>query len=154
MAGVQSIGTVPTTNLKGTDMTNTVLLVGNLGADPESRSTRNGTSVATLSLGTSRPKRDSEGKTFKDASGYTAKETEWHRITCFNGLGKTVAQYATKGMLVSVRGRIHYSKWTDNDGIERYGCEIIADDVQFLSRGRQASDQSGSQSDEDDDLPF
>ena len=119
-------------------MTNIVLLVGNLGADPELRSTNGGTDIATFNLGTSRPKRDSEGKTFKDESGFTAKETEWHRVTCFNGLGKVVAQYATKGMLVSVRGRIHYSKWTDREGVDRYGCEIIADDVQFLSRPRQA----------------
>jgi len=135
-------------------MTNTVLLVGNLGADPDTRSTRNDTRVTTISLGTSRPKRDSEGKTFKDASGFTAKETEWHRITCFNGLGKTVAQFATKGMLVAVRGRIHYSKWTDREGVERYGCEIIADDVQFLSRGKSTGAESGDQPDPDDDLPF
>jgi single-strand DNA-binding protein len=124
-------------------MTNIVLLVGNLGADPETRSSAN-THVATFSLGTSRPKRDSEGKTYKDASGFTAKETEWHRVTCFNGLGRIVAQHATKGMLVSVRGRIHNSKWTDREGIERYGYEIIADDVQFLNRP-QSSGSSGSQ---------
>jgi len=135
-------------------MTNTVLLVGNLGTDPETRTTRGDTRITSLSLGTSRPKRDSEGKTFKDANGFTAKETEWHRITCFNGLGKTVAQFATKGMLVSVRGRIHYSKWTDKEGVERYGCEIIADDVQFLSRGKPAADGGQSQTDLDDDLPF
>ena len=134
-------------------MTNTVLLVGNLGADPETRSTNGGTDITTFSVGTSRPKRDSEGKTFKDASGYTAKDTEWHRITCFNGLGRTIAQYATKGMLVSVRGRIHNSKWTDREGIERYGYEIIAEDVQFLSRGRQ-SGSSSNQAELDDDVPF
>jgi single-strand DNA-binding protein len=134
-------------------MTNTVLLVGNLGAEPETRPTNGGTDITTFSVGTSRPKRDSEGKTFKDASGYTAKDTEWHRITCFNGLGRTIAQYATKGMLVSVRGRIHNSKWTDREGIERYGYEIIAEDVQFLSRGRQ-NGNSSSQADLDDDVPF
>ncbi len=134
-------------------MTNTVLLVGNLGADPETRSTNGGTDITTFSVGTSRPKRDSEGKTFKDASGYTAKDTEWHRITCFNGLGRTIAQYATKGMLVSVRGRIHNSKWTDREGIERYGYEIIAEDVQFLSRGRQNGSAS-NQAELDDDVPF
>ena len=134
-------------------MTNTVLLVGNLGADPETRSTRSDTTITSLSLGTSRPKRDSEGKTFKDASGYTAKETEWHRVTCFNGLGKTVAQFATKGMLVAVRGRIHYSQY-EKEGVTRYATEIIAEDVQFLSRGKPASDQPAAQPDEDDDLPF
>ena len=123
-------------------MTNIVLLVGNLGADPEGRVTAAGTDVATFSLGTSRPKRDAEGKTFKDDSGFTAKATEWHRVTCFNGLGKTVAQYARKGMLVSVRGRIHNTKWTDKDGIERYGYEVIADDVQFLNRPKRAGDEA------------
>jgi single-strand DNA-binding protein len=118
-------------------MTNIVLLVGNLGADPELRSANNGTDIASFSVGTSRPKRDSEGKTFKDESGFTAKDTEWHRVTCFNGLGRVVAQHATKGMLISVRGRIHYTRWTDKEGVERYGCEVIADDVQFLGRARQ-----------------
>ena len=132
-------------------MTNTVLLVGNLGADPESRSTTGGTDITTISVGTSRPKRDSEGRTYKDASGYTAKDTEWHRVTCFNGLGRAIAQHATKGMLVSVRGRIHNSKWTDREGIERYGYEIIAEDVQFLSRGR-GNAAPASQPDADDDI--
>ena len=134
-------------------MTNIVLLVGNLGADPESRTTGNGTDITTISVGTSRPKRDSEGKTFKDASGFTAKDTEWHRVTCFNGLGRIIEQHATKGMLVSVRGRLHNSKWTDSEGVQRYGYEIIADDVQFLSRGRQAA-SSESQAELDEDVPF
>jgi single-strand DNA-binding protein len=135
-------------------MTNTVLLIGNLGADPETRSTRGDTKITTFSLGTSRPKRDSEGKILKDPqTGYTVKDTEWHRITCFNGLGKTVADYATKGMMVSVRGRLHYSKWTDANHVERYGCEIIAEEVQFLSRGKAAG---STQPDLglDDDVPF
>ena len=84
--------------------TNIVLLVGNLGNDPETRTGINETTITTFSVGTSRPARNSEGKTFKDANGFTVKETEWHRITCFNGLGKTVAQYARKGMLVSIQG--------------------------------------------------
>ena len=118
-------------------MTNIVLLVGNLGGDPELRSTNGGVDVASFSLGTSRPRRDSEGKTYKDESGFTAKDTEWHRVTCFNGLGRVVAQHATKGMLVSIRGRLHYTRWTDREGVARYGCEVIADDVQFLGRSRQ-----------------
>jgi single-strand DNA-binding protein len=118
-------------------MTNIVLLVGNLGGDPELRSANSGTDIASFTLGTSRPKRDSEGKTYKDERGFTAKDTEWHRVTCFNGLGRVVAQHATKGMLVSVRGRLHYTRWTDKEGVERYGCEVIADEVQFLSRSRQ-----------------
>ena len=134
-------------------MTNIVLLVGNLGADPESRTTNGGTDVTTFSLGTSRPRRDSEGKTYKDASGFTAKDTEWHRVTCFNGLGRVIAQHAVKGMLVSVRGRIHNSKWTDREGIERYGYEIIADDVQFLNRPRQPG-EPGEPEEAGEDAPF
>ena len=118
-------------------MTNIVLLVGNLGGDPDLRSTNSGTDVASFSLGTSRPKRDGDGKTYKDESGFTAKDTEWHRVTCFNGLARVVAQHAAKGMLVSVRGRLHYTRWTDREGTARYGCEVIADDVQFLGRPRQ-----------------
>ncbi len=91
-------------------MTNIALFVGNLGSDPELRSTSGGMDVASFSLGTSRPKRDSEGKTYKDESGFIAKDTEWHRVTCFNGLGRVVAQHAVKGMLVSVRGRLHYTQ--------------------------------------------
>ena len=137
-------------------MTNIVLLVGNLGADPQSRTTSGGTEVSTFSLGTSRVKRDSEGKTYKDESGFTAKDTEWHRVTCFNGLGRVIAQHAVKGMLVSVRGRIHNTRWTDGDGVERFGYEIIADDVQFLNRPRKgdAGEQSGQGELGDDDIPF
>jgi single-strand DNA-binding protein len=134
-------------------MTNITILVGNLGADPQSRTTNGGVDVTTFSLGTSRPKRDSDGKTYKDASGFTAKDTEWHRVTCFNGLGRVIAQHAKKGMLVSVGGRLHNSKWTDSEGIERYGYEVIADDVQFLSRPR-AADASAEQSEPDEDAPF
>ena len=136
-------------------MTNTVLLVGNLGTDPETRTTRGDTRITSLSLGTSRPKRDSEGKTFKDANGFTAKETEWHRITCFNGVGKTVADYLEKGQKVMVRGRIHYTRWTDDQNIERYGVEIIADEVTFLSYGKSRQERQGAaQDDEADDVPF
>ena len=134
-------------------MTNIVLLVGNLGGDPELRSTNGGTDVASFSLGTSRVKRDSEGKTYKDESGFTAKDNEWHRVTCFNGLARVVSQHVTKGMLVSVKGRIHNSKWTDKDGIDRYGYEVIADDVQFLGRPKppsEAADATGN----DEDLPL
>ena len=134
-------------------MTNIVLLVGNLGGDPELRSSSSGTDVATFNLGTSRPRRDTEGKTFKDESGFTAKDTEWHRVTCFNGLGRIVSQHAGKGMLVSIKGRIHNSKWTDKDGIDRYGYEIIADDVQFLGRPKPAGEASHG-GDEDGDLPL
>ena len=135
-------------------MTNIVILVGNLGADPQSRTTQGGTDVSTFNLGTSRVKRDSEGKTYKDESGFTAKDTEWHRVTCFNGLGKTVQEHCEKGMKVLVRGRIHYTKWTDSAGIDRYGCEIIAETVDFLSRGKSGQTGNNAADDLDDDVPF
>ena len=123
--------------------TNIVLLVGNLGNDPETRTGSNEATITTFSVGTSRPARNSEGKTFKDANGFTVKDTEWHRITCFNGLGKTVAQYARKGMLVSIQGRIHYSQF-DKDGVTRYATEIIAEDVQFITRAKPETDRESA----------
>ena len=103
---------------------NNVNLVGRLSRDPE---TRNGnTTVTTIFVATDRPKlRD--GKTYKDESGYTAKETEFHKVTCFNGLATAVANNRNKGDLVAVEGRLHYTRWQDADGNDRYGCEIIAD---------------------------
>lgn len=75
----------------------------------------------------------------ESAAEYTAKESEFHRVTCFNGLAKTVGQYCSKGQLVSVQGRIHYTQWEDKDGVTRYGTEILADKVDFLSRGNAAA---------------
>jgi len=89
----------------------------------------------TLSVVTDRPARK-DGKTYKDENGYTAKDSEFHRITCFNGLGQNVSRFCSKGQLVTVEGRIHYTQWEDQSGTKRYGCEIIADKVDFLTKGR------------------
>lgn len=61
-------------------------------------------------------------------------------MTCFNGLAKTVGQYCSKGQLVSVQGRLHYTQWEDQDGVKRYGCEVLADKIDFLSRASNRSD--------------
>ena len=106
-------------------MQNLVILAGNVGATPEARTTQGGTRITHFSLATSRPKRDSNGKILRDDNNRRLEDTEWHRITCFNGVGKTVEQYVDKGMKVMVRGRIHYTRWTDSENIERYGVEII-----------------------------
>ena len=136
-------------------MQNLVILAGNVGATPETRTTQGGTKITSFSLATSRPKRDSEGKVQKDRDGRRVEDTEWHRITCFNGVAKTVAEYVEKGQKVMVRGRIHYTRWTDQENIERYGVEIIADEVTFLSYGKsRQQQQAGSQDNEDDDIPF
>ena len=112
-------------------MQNLVILAGNVGAAPETTTTQGGTKITKFSLATSRPKRDSEDKVQKDHDGRRVEDTEWHRIICFNGVGKTVAEYVEKGQKVMVRGRIHYTRWTDQENIERYGVEIIADEVTF-----------------------
>lgn len=136
-------------------MQNIVILAGNVGATPEARTTQGGTKITHFSLATSRPKRDSDGKVIKDRDGYRVEDTEWHRITCFNGIGKTVAQYVEKGQKVMVRGRIHYTRWTDQENIERYGVEIIADEVTFLSYGKSRQQQpADGQDNDDDDVPF
>lgn len=123
-------------------MTNIALIVGRLARDPETRDTSGGTTVTQISVVTDRPARDKEGKTYKDEKGFTAKDSEFHRVTCFNGLGKSVAQFCAKGQMVSVKGRIHYTQWDDKDGVKRYGCEILADEVNFLTKGRGTSNES------------
>jgi len=129
-------------------MTNLVILVGRIARDPETRTTTGGTDITSVSVVTDRPARK-EGKTYKDENGFTAKDSEFHRVTCFNGLGANVAKYCTKGQLVTVEGRIHYTSWDDKDGVKRYGCEIIADKVDFLSKGRSSSNEDAPPIDED-----
>ena len=114
-------------------MTNVVLLVGNVGQDPTRRTTQGGTTITSMSVATSRR--------YKNSAGETQEETEWHRVTCFNGLGEVCAKYVRQGSKVSVQGRIHYSKWTDSDGTVRYGCEIYADNVEFLSKAPAADEE-------------
>ena len=129
-------------------MTNIALIVGRLARDPETRDTSGGTTVTQISVVTDRPARDKDGKTYKDDKGYTAKDSEFHRVTCFNGLGKSVAQFCTKGQMVSVKGRIHYTQWDDKDGVKRYGCEILADEVNFLTKGRGTGNEGAPDIDE------
>ena len=127
-------------------MKNTVTLVGFVGNNPEVRTAQSGAAITSLSLATTR--------SFKDSEGSRQTETEWHRITCFNGVGKTVEQYVDKGMKVMVRGRIHYTRWTDSENIERYGVEIIADEVTFLTRAKSNENSGGGNEPEDEEIPF
>ena len=112
-------------------MKNSVTLVGFVGTAPEVRKPSSGVAVTTLSLATTR--------SFKDGDGNRQSETEWHRVTCFNGFGKCVAEHVAKGAMIMVTGRIHYTKWTDQNGTDRYGCEIIAEQVDFLAKAKEAS---------------
>lgn len=127
-------------------MKNTVILAGFVGSDPEVRTTQGGSSITGLSIATTR--------SFKDGEGLRQTETEWHRVTCFNGVGKSVAEHVSKGALVMVTGRIHYSRWTDKNDLVRYGCEVIAEHVDFLSRPRGMAEAAGEQTLEDRGAPL
>lgn len=103
---------------------NIVILVGNLGADPETRTPGGGMVVTNLNLATSsRQKKDDEW----------VEVTDWHRVVCFGKVAENVARFQRKGSKISVRGRISYRSWTDSEGVKKYMTEILADEVGFLS---------------------
>lgn len=121
-------------------MKNTVIIAGFVGSNPDVRHTQSGASVTSLSVATTR--------SYKDGEGHRQSETEWHRVTCFNGVGKQVAEHVTKGALVMVTGRIHYTRWTDKTGTFRYGSEIIAEQVDFLAKAREKAEDPAGVTDE------
>jgi single-strand DNA-binding protein len=145
---------------------NKVILVGNLGNDPETKYTQGGMAVTKASLATTSVRKDKEGN--------TQERTEWHRVTFFGKLGEIAGEYLRKGSQVYIEGSIRYDKYTDKDGVERYTTDIIADEMQMLGgRGdssgerpqrpqrsegggqRQAPAQSAPADDfSDDDIPF
>ena len=143
---------------------NKIILVGNLGKDPESRSTQSGSTVANLSIATTERAKDREGN--------WTDHTEWHRVACFGRTAENVAKYCRKGKQVYIEGKIRTRKWQDRDGNDRYTTEVIADQIRFLgSRGDGAGsyDSGGSSNapsssgynsggggggDIDDDIPF
>ncbi|MEP7325064.1 MAG: single-stranded DNA-binding protein [Gemmatimonadota bacterium] len=118
---------------------NKVTLIGNLGADPEIRSTSNGSRVANLSLATSR--------NWKAQSGEKQEKTEWHRVifwsSKFNNVVETIEKYCKKGDKLYVEGRIESRSWQDREGATRYTTEIIGNELIMLS-GRQAPGESDS----------
>ncbi len=104
---------------------NKVILIGNLGADPEVRYTPAGSAIANLRLATSDSWRDKQ-------TGEMQDRTEWHRVVCFNRLGEIAGEYLRKGSKVYIEGRIQTRKWQDNTGNERYTTEIVASELQML----------------------
>jgi single-strand DNA-binding protein len=110
---------------------NKVMLIGNLGADPEVRYTAGGGAVANVRLATAESWRDKE-------SGEQQERTEWHRVVFFGRLAEIVEQYLRKGSQVYVEGRLQTRKWQDRDGNDRYSTEIVASDMQMLG-GRGGS---------------
>src|SRR5450830_2102717 len=108
---------------------NKVIIVGNLGRDPETRYMPNGEAVTNVAVATT--------ESWKDKNSGEKKElTEWHRITFYRKLAEIAGQYLKKGSQVYVEGRLQTRKWTDKDGVEKYTTEIIADTMQMLG-GRQ-----------------
>lgn len=138
---------------------NKVILIGNLGRDPEMRYTQGGTPVCQLSLATTR--------SYTNKSNERVEETEWHRVTVWSKQAEFCNQYLSKGRQVYVEGRLQTRSYEDKDGIKRYSTDIVADTVQFLGgRGDggggdqpQAPGQGPTQADTstgsvDDDVPF
>ena len=135
-------------------MLNLVIIAGRLGSKATIRTTQSGSRVATLSIATSRPRRDAEGAVIKDDRGYVVEQTEWHRVTLWNGLAK-VAEKLRKGALVHVQGMLHYSAYTDNEGARRYATEIIGNELKVLDWGRERTEEPGAPAPEgSDDIPF
>jgi len=112
---------------------NKVILIGNLGRDPEMRYTPNGIAVCSFSIATS--------ETYKDKnSGERITQTEWHNIVLWRGLAETSEKFLRKGSKVFIEGKLKTRKWDDNQGITRYSTEVVADVMQMLDK--KASDSS------------
>ncbi len=115
---------------------NKVILIGNLGQDPEVRFTPSGTAVANLNLATSDTWMDRQ-------SGQRQERTEWHRIVLFNKTAEIAQQYLKKGSKVYIEGRLQTRKWQDQNGQDRFSTEIVANDMQMLD-GRGGDFQGGA----------
>lgn len=112
---------------------NKVIIVGSLGADPETRYTAAGGAVTNIRVATTEKWKDKE-------SGETKESTEWHRIVFFGRQAEVAGQYLKKGSPVYVEGKLKTRKWEDKDGATRYTTEIVADNLQLLGRGTGSDD--------------
>ena len=141
---------------------NKVIIVGNLGADPETRYMPSGSAVTNLSVATSEQWKDKQ-------SGEQKERTEWHKVAMFNRLAEIAAEYLRKGSQVYIEGKLRTRKWQDKDGNDRWTTEVVADEMQML--GGRSGGSCGSASmnqdpgpasapaqpgpdDFDDDIPF
>ncbi|HTW38192.1 MAG TPA: single-stranded DNA-binding protein [Steroidobacteraceae bacterium] len=115
---------------------NKVILVGNLGADPETRAMPSGMTVCNLRIATTESWKDRQ-------SGEQQERTEWHRVALFGRLGEVAGEYLHKGSQVYIEGSLRTRKWQDKQGVERYTTEIIGSDMQMLG-GRGAGGAAGS----------
>jgi len=130
---------------------NKVILVGNLGKDPEVKYLDNGVAVANFSLATT--------ENYKNKEGEKVSQTEWHNIVLWRGLAEVAEKYLKKGASVYIEGKIKTRKWEDKDGNTRYNTEILADNMTMLG-GKKDSQENPinppqeTASDKADDLPF
>lgn len=119
---------------------NKVILVGNLGRDPETRYMPDGGAITNVSVATT--------DSWKDKNGDKQEKTEWHRVAFFGKLAEIAGEYLKKGSQVYVEGRLQTRKWQDKDGVEKYTTEIVADRMQMLGRregmGGSDGDSGGS----------
>ncbi len=113
---------------------NKVILIGNLGRDPEVRYAPSGAAVCNVSIATTRQ--------WKDKSGEKKEETDWHRVVFYDRLAEIAGEYLKKGRPVYVEGRLKYGKYTDKDGVERYTTDIVATEMQLLG-GREGGGGGG-----------
>ena len=135
---------------------NKVILIGNLGQDPEARFTPQGTAVTNLSIATN--------ESWKDQSGEMQDRTEWHRVVMYGRMAETATEYMKKGQMVYVEGRLHTREWEDQNQIKRKTTEIRCDNFTMLGRrsdapagqsqGAMSPSSSAPASEVDDDLPF
>ncbi len=121
---------------------NKVILIGNLGKDPESKVMANGDTVTNITLATT--------DSWKDKSGEKQEKTEWHRVTFYRQLAEIVAKYLKKGSPVYIEGRLENRKWTDKNGAERYTTEIIAKEMTMLGGKQQAGSGNSKPAKTDD----
>jgi single-strand DNA-binding protein len=103
---------------------NKVILIGNLGRDPETRYTTGGDAVTNLNIATS--------ETWKDKAGEKQEKTEWHRVVLFGRQAEIAGEYLKKGRSVYIEGRLQTRKYTDKDGVEKYATEVVGDRMQLL----------------------
>nr|WP_297351209.1 single-stranded DNA-binding protein [uncultured Caldimonas sp.] len=115
---------------------NKVILIGNLGRDPEVRYTPNGAAICNVTIATSRNWKDKN-------SGERMEETEWHRVVFYDRLAEIAGEYLKKGRPVYVEGRLKTRKWQDKDGVDKYTTEIIADQMQMLGGRDGGGDDMG-----------
>jgi single-strand DNA-binding protein len=119
---------------------NKVILIGNLGKDPEIRYAPSGSAICNVTIATSRVTKDK-------SSGERQEQTEWHRVVMFDRLAEIAGEYLKKGKSVYIEGRLQTRKWTDKEGVERYSTEIIANEMTMLG-GREGGSGGGDETGE------